>query len=122
MLTPYTYKYGNKLIVSLRVGRSLLNAHAFSIGLADSPECNCGAKLENSFHLLITCPLYCNERRVLFGLVEQYLPKFNKLSRNTMIDILLFGYKPSHDDFFLINCRITCAVQNFLIKIKRFET
>ena len=107
--------------MSLRVGQSLLNAHAFSIGLSDTPECDCGAKLENSLHILITCPLYSTERRVLFGLVEHFLPTFTKLSQKSMEDILLFGYKPNNDDFFLINCRIMKAVQNFLMKIKRFE-
>ena len=103
------------------MGRSLLNAHAFSIGLSDTPECDCGAKFENPLHILVSCPLYCTERRVLFGLVEQYIPKFNTLSQKSMVDILLFGHKPDNNDFFFTNCRITLAVQNFLIKIKRFE-
>ena len=56
----YGAKLGNRLI---RVGKSYLNAHAFTIGLADSPQCNCGANFENSMHIMLTCPLYESERR-----------------------------------------------------------
>ena len=114
-------KFGNKLITSLRVGRSYLNAHAFTIGLADSPECNCGAKQENSAHILLSCPLYESERRILLGLVEQQIQTFKNFSMKTKVQTLLFGHKPENDNFFNINIKITLAVQNFLLKIKRFE-
>ena len=37
-------KLWNSLITRLRVDRSYLNCHAFSIGLVSSPESDCGAK------------------------------------------------------------------------------
>ena len=117
----YGCKQGNKLITSLRVGRSLLNADCFSIGLAPSPECNCGAKSENSRHILLSCPLFETHRQTMLGLVEQQLSKFKKLNLRTKENILLFGYKPENNDFVKLNINITLAVQTFLLKTNRFE-
>ena len=43
---PYSYS----LLTRLRVGRSDLNWHKFSIGLTDEPECICQAKSESTMH------------------------------------------------------------------------
>ena len=116
----YGSKLGNTLITSLRVGRSYLNAHAYSIGLSSSPECDCGSKFENSQHILVSCPLYDSERQTMFGLVEQHISNFPTLGKKLKEDILLHGYKPENIDNFRKNCEITIAVQNFLLKTKRF--
>ena len=46
-------KIGNSLFTRLRVDRSYLNCHAYSIGLAPSPQCACGAKQETTLHMVI---------------------------------------------------------------------
>ena len=114
-------KYGNKLITSLRVGQSYLNAHSFKIGLCQTPECDCGARQETSSHILLDCEFYVSDRQILFDFVGTQLSCFPKLGKKEKTDILLYGYKPDNNDFYLINSRITIAVHNFLMKTRRLE-
>jgi hypothetical protein len=60
-------KLGNTLLTRIRVGRSSLNQHKFTIGLANSPECICYFKTESPEHFFIDCFLYSPERQILFG-------------------------------------------------------
>ena len=113
-------KYGNSLITKLRVGRSYLNAHSYSIGLSESPACDCGAPQESSQHVLLSCPLYCSERQALIEKVQTIIPGFLKKSLKQQCNILLFGLSPENPDFLLTNTLITLAVQQFLMRIPRF--
>ena len=61
ILKPKKYKHyktgsklGNSLLTRLRVGRSTLPSHLFSIGLTDSPQCSCGYKDCTTTHLFWT--------------------------------------------------------------------
>ena len=42
-------KYSNSLLTKIRVGRSELKLHKFTIGLVDSPQCDCHFRKESSF-------------------------------------------------------------------------
>ena len=117
----YGTKIGNGLITRLRVDRSYLNAHDYSIGLAQSPQCSCGAKQETTQHMLILCPLYDSGRRVLFDCVGQLVSPFKKFNNRQKMFTLLYGYKSDNKDYPYINIQITLAVQNYLIKTKRFD-
>ena len=55
-------KIGNCLITRIRVGRSDLNLHKFTIGQADKPECLCHFKEESPKHFFLDCFLYTAER------------------------------------------------------------
>ena len=68
-------KRGNSLLTQLRVGRSFLGQHSFTIGLSESPDCLCH-RVESIEHYLLDCFLYNEERRTLFDSVEQLIPKF----------------------------------------------
>ena len=114
-------KQGNSIITRLRVDRSFLNAHAFSIGLALSPECACGAKQETTLHILKFCPLYHSLRQKLFDLVGRQISVFHKLNNKEQMYVLLYGYKNENTDYYYINTAVTFAVQDFLIKTKRFR-
>ena len=114
-------KLGNSLLTRLRVDRSYLNSHAFSIGLAPSPQCNCGARQETTLHMLNFCPLFASGRRYLFDFVGQLVSPFSKLNQKDKMFTLLYGYKSDNRDYDHINTQITLAVQNFLIKTKRFQ-
>ena len=70
-------KYSNSLLTRIRVGRSYLNQHKFSIGHADSPECLCHHREETPLHYFLECFLYSQERQALFGLIEHYIPNFS---------------------------------------------
>ena len=116
----YGTKTGNGLITRLRVDRSYLNAHAYSIGLAQSPQCSCGAMQETTLHMLNLCPIHASGRRVLFDLVGQLVSPFTKFNHRQKMYTLLYGYKSDNKDYHYINIQITLAVQNFLINTKRF--
>ena len=63
-------KFGNSLLTRIRVGRSYINQHTFSIGHTDSPQCLCHFREESPSHYFIDCFLYTPERQALFGLIE----------------------------------------------------
>ena len=106
----------------MRVGRSDLNLHKFTIEQVDKPECLCHAKDESPKHYFLDCFLYTAERQNLFTLVEHYIPKFSRLTKAAKLDLLLYGLKNDNSDYDHLNFKITIAVQNFIFKTKRFDT
>ena len=74
-------KASNIFITRLRVGRSDLNLHKFSVGLIDKPECDCHAKEESTINYLLDCFLYNVERQTLCDLVTHHNPNFSRLTR-----------------------------------------
>ena len=114
-------KIGNILLTRIRLDRSDLNLHKFTIGHSDSPQCMCHAKQESSLHFMIDCFLYSNERQTLFDLVEQLYPKFKSLSKIRKYEALVMGINTDNPDYKYVNTNITYAVQNFIMKTKRFS-
>ena len=57
-------KIGNKLLTRLRLERSDLNLHKFTIGQSETPECLCHSKQESSQHFLLDCFLYTGSFRM----------------------------------------------------------
>ena len=51
-------KLSNTLLTRIRVGRSYLNQHRFTIGHADSPECLCHHREESPSYYFLDCFLY----------------------------------------------------------------
>ena len=126
-LKPPRYKHfsrGNKcsnsLLTKIRVGRSDLNQHRFTIGLVDSPQCDCHFREESPSHYFLDCFLYIPERRAMFGLFEHYIPKFQNFTKTQKLDIILKGFEIQNDDFIQLNTTLTLAVQNFILNTKRF--
>ena len=113
-------KYSNSLLTKIRVGRSELNLHRFTIGLVDSPQCDCLFREESSSHYFLDCFLYSNERQTMFGLFEHYIPKFTNFNKTRKLDIILNGYEIQNEDFLSLNTTLTIAVQNFILHTKRF--
>ena len=68
-------KLSNTLLTRIRVGRSYLNQHSFTIGHADSPECLCHHREESPSHYFLDCFLYSLERQTLFSLIFWYTIK-----------------------------------------------
>ena len=52
-------KHPNTLLCRLRVGRSFLNSHSFSIGHSDTDLCLCG--LQETVTHFFTCFIYTNK-------------------------------------------------------------
>ena len=127
-LKPPSYKHfsrgkksSNSLLTRIRVGRSDLNQHKFTVGLVDSPQCDCQFREESPSHFFLDCFLYMPERQNLFGLIEHYIPKFKSFNKPKKLNIILEGFEIQNDDFIQLNTTLTLAVQNFILKTKRFS-
>ena len=75
-------KLSNSFLNRIRVGRSFLNQHTFSIRHADSPQCLCYFREESPSHYFLDCFLYSPERQALFNLFEHYILKFPNFSKH----------------------------------------
>ena len=113
-------KLSNSLLTKFRVGRSDLNLHKFTIGLIDSPQCDCLFREESSSHYFLDCFLYSPERRILFDLIEHYIPKFSSFKKSQKLDIILRGFEIENIEFIGLNTTLTLAVQKFIMQTKRF--
>ena len=113
----------NTLLTHIRIGRSYLNTHSFSIGLSDTNSCSCDDKTpESPLHYMINCPSYAEERRILFDQVEQtYIPNFRKLTQKRKLEILVEGYEPENYEMKKINSKLLKLTQFFILKTKRFS-
>ena len=113
-------KLGNSLLTKIRVGCSDLKQHRFMIGLSDSPECCCHHKIESPEHYFLDCFLYSLERRILFDLIEHFIPNFTKFNKTRKLDIILKGVNIENQELISTNITITKAVQKFILSSKRF--
>ena len=102
-------KITNSHLTRIRVGRSDLNQHKFSIGLVDTPECSCHFKEESPKHYFLDCFLYTQERQNLFSLIGHYIPKFQKMSNRDKLNIILFCYNFENDEYSYKVSRKKCA-------------
>ena len=113
-------KVGNMLLTRIRVGRSELNQHKFTIGFVDSPECLCHFKSESPEHFFLDCFLYLPERQQLFSLIEHYVPLFSTLTKKKKLEVILTGVNINDDNLLPTNTIIMKATQNFILNTKRF--
>ena len=125
---PKRYKFlskGNKientLLTRIRVGRSYLHSHSFTIGLSDTPACHCTAHTESPQHFFLHCPLYTEERRTLLDTCEQYIPKFKSFPKERQFNIILHGFDPDNHELNHINSSLQYAAQRFVQQTKRFS-
>jgi len=72
-------------------------------------------------HYFLDCFLYSPERRILFDLVEHYIPNFQRMNRNQKVDILIRGIFIDNPEIISTNIILTKAVQTFIISSKRFS-
>jgi len=116
-------KHGNTLLTRIRVGRSYLKSHSYSIGMSDTNTCSCNdTVIESSLHFITQCPMFAVQRRILYDQVEQnYIQQFRKLSLRRQFDILVHGFEPSNSDLTLINTKISILTQNFILRTNRFD-
>ena len=69
-------KLGAKLLTQMRVGRSLLNSHSYTVGKSLSHQCSCHFPQQSPSHYFLDCFLYTEERRSLFSTFEHFIPDF----------------------------------------------
>ena len=81
------YNFGDRkwniIHAQLRLKSSNLNAHLVALHVLDEPMCSCGLDVEDNSHFFFMCPLYNNERQILFNEVN--------LLCDVSLDTLLFG-------------------------------
>ena len=104
-------RFGQIYHARLRTNCSSLNQHLFSKNLIDNPLCICGS-VEDTYHYLLTCNRFSNLRQELFN-------KVSTICRPTL-NVLLYG--TCNDELSMEqNKNIFLAVQNYLLKTKRFQ-
>ena len=116
-------KVANRLLTRICVGRSYLNAHSFKYQLSESPLCpKCNLHSESTSHFVQIFLAHNEERRTMLVVFEHYIPKFNTFSKQKQLDIILNGYDKGNEEFFNTNISLQYALQNFIIKTKRFSS
>ena len=93
----------------LRTHCSSFNEHLFTKNIVDSPLCVCG-KVENTHHYLFDCTRYDDLRREFLNAVFYYC--------EPTVNTILFGNSALTSTQ---NQNIFIAVQDYLIKSKRFQ-
>ena len=90
------------------------------LGVPLCPKCK--FHNENTSHFVQTCTAHNEARRTMLGVFEHYIPKFNTFNKQKQLEIILNGYDKDNEDFFTTNVSLQYAVQNFIIKTKRFSS
>ena len=114
MVTPPRYyntdkRLGQILHARLRTKCSALRQHLYSENIIDNPECTCGL-IEDTNHYLFVCHRIDDLRRELLNSISEIC--------HPNLNVLLNG-DPSLS--FNQNKDIFLAVQDYIIKTKRFE-
>ena len=116
---------GIKWIFQLRVGLSPLKSHKkhhnFSGYEEDfSDTCSCLMDLETTWHFLLHCPNFINQRKTLYGTVNPILRVYNIpfLVDECFVDLLLYGDTKFK---FEENQSILKATINFIRNSSRFS-
>ena len=116
-------KYRCSLMTRIRVGRSLLNQHRFTVGLSDTEKCTCNRSAkETPQHFFTQCQLYTEQRLILFNKMTQFFPNFKNFNMKRQTEILLFGYEIDNPTLTHTNTQIMIATQHFINKSKRFTS
>ena len=127
-IKPIKYKhfnFGNKkgcsLMTRLRIQRSELLSHAFSINLSETDLCDTCLKSENNSHYLLHCDKYLTERQILFGQIVSLVPNFLQMPDYSKVLTLLHGINLQSDIPDCRNKSIFLAVQTYIFKTNRFQ-
>ena len=113
-------KFGNSIHTQLRVNKSQLNDHLFTMRLSNTPSCICSEPLETTEHFILDCFMYEVERQELFTNISGLLiKKLDKYNRHDLVTALLFGENVHDSERYQHNKLLFKNFQNFLIKTKR---
>ena len=113
-------KYSNALHCQLRIGRSFLKSHSFSINFSQDDLCLCN-RPETTSHFLLNCFLFQLERESLLAKICQLYPPFSRKSMQQQTFILLNGINLENEVPDARNVQIFYAVQKFILQTKRFS-
>ena len=112
---------GTKWIFQLRLGLSHLKSHKKSHNFLDTPDDTCKCKLhsETSDHYLLHCPIFIEQRRELFLILNPILLENNMrfLDYKSLVHLLLYGNNKFNDN---VNRSILKATIKFIRSSSRF--
>ena len=111
---PSFFLFGDRFLqvhhARIRNNCSNLNSDLHNNHLRDNSSCQCGSPLENADHYFFKCPLYSNQRRILFTNTRIYHPLSAKK--------LLFGIERLTDEQ---NKRLFQHIYSYIRSTRRFE-
>ena len=86
---------GVKLLTRLRLGLSHLREHKFKHSFQDTlnPLCSCRKEVETTFHFLLSCPNYSDERLTLLNKIRNINPNILENSNSQITQFFLYGDK-----------------------------
>ena len=109
-----------KLITRLRLGLSHLREHKFKHGFQDTlnPLCNCGKEVEITFHFLLSCPNYSDERLTLLSKIRNTNPNILENTNSQITELFLYGDKnfTASTNFVILSSTI-----EYILTVKRFD-
>ena len=111
---------GLRFLFMLRLNLSPLRSHKFHHNFLDTPSanCPCASGVEDTYHFLLACPLFSNERETLFRTTEAILNKANYPGMRDKFLFFLYGnHLLSNDD----NRFILLSTIKFIKDTKRFS-
>ena len=86
---------GVKLHTRLRLGPSHLHEHKFNHDFQDilNPFCSCGKEVETTFHFLLSCPKYSDERLTLLSKIRNIDPNILENTNSQITQLFSYGDK-----------------------------
>ena len=88
-------RVGVKLLTRLRLGLSHLCEHKSKDSFQGklNPLCSCGKEVETTFHFLLSCPNYSDERLTLLSKIRNINPNISGNTNSQIIQFFLYGDK-----------------------------
>ena len=111
---------GVKLLTRLRLGLSHLREHKFKHSFQDTlnPLCSCGKEVETTFHFLLSCPNYSDERLTLLSKIRNINPNILENTNSQITRFFLYGDKnfTASTNFIILSSTI-----EYILATKRFD-
>ena len=111
---------GVKLLSRPRLGLSHLREYKLKHSFQDTlnPLCSCGKEVETTFHFLLSCPNYSDERLTLLSKIRNISPNILENTNSQITQFFLYGDKNfTASTSFLI---LSSAIE-YILATKRFD-
>ena len=108
---------GVKLLTRLRLGLSHLREHKFKHSFQDTlnPLCSCGKEVETTFHFLLSCPNYSDERLTLLSKIRNINPNILENTNSQITQFFLYGDKnfTASTNFIILSSTVVVSIINY---------
>ena len=111
---------GVKLLSRLLLGLSHLREHKFKHSFQDTlnPLCSCGKEVETTFHFLLSCSNYSDERLTLLSKIRNINPNILENTSSQITRFFLYGDKNFTAS---TNFTILSSTIEYILATKRFD-